>query len=63
MPLWPRPTDSVIMDGDQSKQPTVASPALAGTLLTLRLHHLHRRFVISIYCIIVTKSNQNTILQ
>ena len=56
MPLWPRPTDTVITDGDQNIQPTVAPPALAGTLLTLRFRHLYFNLqVCYIYSSLVTK--------
>ena len=61
MPLQPRPTDTVITDGDQNKQPTVAPPALAGTLLTLRFHHLYFNFqVCYIYsnCIVTKLTSQ-----
>ena len=61
MPLWPRPTDTVITDGDQNKQPTVAPPALAGTLLTLRFHHLYFNLQVCYiysYCIVTKFTSQ-----
>ena len=61
MPLWPRPTDTVITDGDQNKQPTVAPPALAGTLLTLRFHHLYFKSQVCYFysnCIVTKLTSQ-----